>query len=126
MNFHHGWTFHKLRKNEHFLKYSAIFYSLLKPVVALFACQCLVLIRPLARKIGSFPFLILTFHTLFYPIQNTVGAQFEVIGQSLMGTAVGVTWGIITKLFATAANRNHGDGSPILATSLALASFICM
>ncbi|KAL2314645.1 hypothetical protein POMI540_1894 [Schizosaccharomyces pombe] len=41
-----------------------------------------------------------------------------------MGTAVGVTWGIITKLFATAANRNHGDGSPILATSLALASFI--
>ncbi|EPY50216.1 hypothetical protein SPOG_00977 [Schizosaccharomyces cryophilus OY26] len=117
------------RRNQFFSRQrwtpvAQIFYLLLKPVVALFVCQVLVLIRPLSRKIGNYPFLILTMQTLFYPIQATVGGQIEVIYEALLGTIIGLGWAVASKFLAIVANRNGYSGAAVLAIFLAIGSFI--
>ncbi|WBW74197.1 malate transmembrane transporter [Schizosaccharomyces osmophilus] len=99
-------------------------YLLLKPVAALFICQCLVLIRPLSRKLGNYPFLIITIQTLFYPIQATVGGQIEIIYESLLGTIIGLGWAVGSKFLAVIANRNGYSGAAVLAIFLTVGSFI--
>ncbi|EPX73291.1 uncharacterized protein SOCG_01044 [Schizosaccharomyces octosporus yFS286] len=103
---------------------SRTIYLLLKPVAALFICQTLVLIRPLSRNIGSYPFLIITIQTLFYPIQATVGGQVEVIYESLLGTVIGLGWAVGSKFLAVVANRNGYSGAAVLAIFLTIGSFI--
>ncbi|EEB06939.2 hypothetical protein SJAG_02011 [Schizosaccharomyces japonicus yFS275] len=97
---------------------------LFKPVLALFICEILVLIKPFSKIIGPYAFLIVTIHCLFFPIRQTAGNQLVVVYEGLLGLTVGLIWAVIFKFLAVAANKNGANGAPLLAIGLTMGSFI--